>query len=55
MDTDALLPPGSRVLHVGPPKIGSTALQAAIQAAEDRMREHGVVVAGNDPAGRRAV
>ncbi|WP_326795568.1 hypothetical protein OG946_08810 [Streptomyces sp. NBC_01808] len=48
-------PPGTRLLHIGPHKTGTTALQAAFHQARDTLREHGVVYAGpgrqaKDPA-----
>ncbi|GAB3222155.1 hypothetical protein GCM10027447_08760 [Glycomyces halotolerans] len=35
-------PPGTSVIHVGPHKTGTTAVQAALHAARDRLAEHGV-------------
>ncbi|MEO3766777.1 hypothetical protein [Streptomyces sp. B8F3] len=48
-------PPGTRLLHIGPHKTGTTALQAAFHQARDTLREQGVVYAGpgrqaKDPA-----
>jgi hypothetical protein len=37
----APLPPGTRLLHVGPHKTGTTAIQGALFAARQRMPEHG--------------
>ncbi|MFD0314974.1 hypothetical protein [Streptomyces flavalbus] len=37
------LPPGTRLLHIGPHKTGTTAVQGALFAARDRLPEHGVV------------
>lgn len=37
------LPPGSNLLHIGPQKTGSTALQMALHEARAALREHGVV------------
>lgn len=49
-----LLPPGTRVLHIGPHKTGSTALQSALHAARATLHEHGVVFAGPDTRPRKA-
>jgi len=40
--SELLLPPGSRLIHIGPHKTGSTAIQVALQQARDAMVEHGV-------------
>jgi hypothetical protein len=46
-DTDALLlPEGSRLLHIGPHKTGTTAVQAALWSARASLREQGVRHAG---------
>jgi hypothetical protein len=37
-----LLPEGSRLVHIGPHKTGSTAIQVALDALGDRLTEHGV-------------
>ncbi|MFD3618216.1 hypothetical protein ACFWWT_23830 [Streptomyces sp. NPDC058676] len=37
------LPAGTRLLHIGPHKTGTTSIQGALFAAKDAMREHGVV------------
>ena len=50
-----LVPEGARVLHIGPPKTGSTALQASMHAQREQMREHGVLHVGSDQRGRQAV
>ncbi|MEV6111378.1 hypothetical protein AB0L59_02405 [Streptomyces sp. NPDC052109] len=46
METDctrpAPLPPGTRLLHIGPHKTGTTAIQGALFAAKHRMGEYGV-------------
>ncbi|MFE5037772.1 hypothetical protein [Streptomyces sp. NPDC056683] len=36
------LPTGTRLLHIGPHKTGTTVLQGALFAAKDRLPEHGV-------------
>lgn len=40
------VPTGSRVLHIGAPKTGTTAVQAAVDAVAETARRHGVSVAG---------
>lgn len=47
-DDDLLLPQGSRLLHIGPHKTGTTALQGALRQAREAMREYGVVYAGRE-------
>ena len=42
----AALPAGARLLHIGIPKTGTTALQAAAADARERLREHGVCYPG---------
>ncbi|MEV0483196.1 hypothetical protein AB0I69_21640 [Streptomyces sp. NPDC050508] len=45
METDCIkeaLPAGTRLLHIGPHKTGTTAIQGALFAAKDTMPEHGV-------------
>ena len=42
----APLADGSRLLHIGMPKAGSTALQGALHAARPRLTDHGVRFAG---------
>lgn len=44
---DLLLPQASRLIHVGPHKTGSTAIQVALHEARDRLAEHGVRYAGS--------
>jgi hypothetical protein len=36
------IPDGARLVHIGPHKTGSTAIQKALYSARDRLREHGV-------------
>ncbi|WP_376730501.1 hypothetical protein [Streptomyces broussonetiae] len=38
----AALPPGTRLLHIGPHKTGTTAIQGALFAAKERLPEHRV-------------
>ena len=52
---DLLLPDGARLLHIGPQKTGTTALQAAMHGARARLREHGVVYPGNGMRPREGV
>jgi len=45
METDCIkdaLPAGTRLLHIGPHKTGTTAIQGALFAAKDALPEHGV-------------
>jgi hypothetical protein len=49
---DLTLAAGTRLLHIGPHKTGTTALQGALHLARGRLAEHGVVYAG---AGRSPV
>ncbi|WP_329339305.1 hypothetical protein OG866_29350 [Streptomyces sp. NBC_00663] len=39
----APLPAGTRLLHIGPHKTGTTSIQGALFAAKDRLGEHGVL------------
>ena len=39
------VPEGTRLVHIGPHKTGSTAVQVALHAARDRLAEHGVAYA----------
>jgi hypothetical protein len=43
---DLLLPAGTRLLHIGPPKTGTTAVQAAFDAGRATLLEQGVRYAG---------
>ncbi|MGA8245437.1 MAG: hypothetical protein WB797_00885 [Nocardioides sp.] len=45
-DPGLLLPPGAVLLHVGPYKTGTTALQASFEQHRDELREHGVLYPG---------
>jgi hypothetical protein len=36
------VPPGTRLLHIGPQKTGSTAIQVALHVARDELETHGV-------------
>lgn len=50
-----LLPPGSRLLYVGPPKTGTTALQHAAARARNELRKHGVCYPGRSVDHRRPI
>src|SRR5690606_31433260 len=43
---ELLLPPATRLLHVGVPKSGTTSLQSAFHSARKQMAEHGVAYFG---------
>lgn len=45
---DLTLPPGSRILHVGPHKTGTTTLQSAFHVARNRLAAKGVAYAGRE-------
>jgi len=49
-DDGLALPPGTRLLHIGPHKTGTTALQRALQEGRERLLEHDVVYPGNGPS-----
>lgn len=49
------LPPGARLLHIGIPKTGTTALQRAAAARRVELRSHGVVYPGRTVNHRDAV
>lgn len=38
--------PGTRLLHIGPHKTGTTAIQGAFHGARERLAEHGILYAG---------
>ncbi len=46
MTDDLLLPPGTRLVHIGPQKTGTTALQGALMLARPQLARHGVVYPG---------
>ena len=55
MATDDLtLAPGARLLHIGPHKTGTTAIQGAFHLARERLAAHGVAYAGADRQPMRA-
>ncbi len=41
-----LLPEGTRLVHIGPPKTGTTSVQSAFDTGRDRLRDQGVHYAG---------
>ena len=43
---DLLVPDGTHLLHIGPHKTGSTAIQVSMHAARERLGAHGVYYAG---------
>jgi hypothetical protein len=49
------LPPGTRLVHIGPPKTGTTTLQAAFDRQRDTVLRQGVRYAGRRRHSRRAV
>jgi hypothetical protein len=51
----ALLPADAVVLHIGPQKTGTTAIQGAMHAGRDRLAEHNIRYAGDGPHPREAV
>lgn len=48
MSDDLLLPEGSVLVHVGPYKTGTTAIQASLHHQRSQLLEHGVVYPGTD-------
>lgn len=50
-----VLPEGANLLHIGPQKTGSTALQAALHHRRDQLREYGVCYPGPSEKPVRAV
>ncbi len=49
-----LLPEGARLVHIGPHKTGSTAVQVALFGAREALAEHGVYYPGGSRRRRRA-
>lgn len=49
------LPDGTHLLHIGPQKTGSTALQFALHQQREKLREYGVVYPGPGVRGRYAL
>lgn len=46
--SDLLLPPGTRLLHIGPHKTGTTALQVALSKARANLESQGVRYLGEE-------
>lgn len=55
MYDEHLLPPGARLLHIGPPKTGTTAIQQGFHQIRDQLEQHGVRYAGRGSRPREAV
>ncbi|MBD8869354.1 hypothetical protein [Nocardioides donggukensis] len=55
MYDDHLLPPGARLLHIGPPKTGTTFLQSALAQLRDEVAQHGVLYPGEGWRSKTAV
>ena len=55
MYEEHLLPPATRLLHIGPPKTGTTAVQSAFAQARTALHEHGAYYAGPGSRPREAV
>ena len=55
MESSLLLPIQSLLIHIGPHKTGTTALQSAFHAARPHLEQHGVRYAGEDRQPLRAV
>lgn len=53
--TDLALPPGTRLLHLGPQKTGTTSLQAVMHRIRAELRRHGVVYPGKGTRPREGV
>lgn len=51
---DLLLPEGARLLHIGPQKTGTTAIQVAMAEAREAMAEHGAYYPAGDHRRRKA-
>ena len=52
---DLLLPPGACLLHIGPPKTGTSAIQGALHAVRPSLHEQGVHYAGRARHSGRAI
>jgi hypothetical protein len=53
--SDLLLPEGTRLLHLGPPKTGTTGIQLALHRRREVLREHGVVYPGKGTRPREPI
>lgn len=54
MPDELLLPPGTRLVHLGPQKTGTTSLQTAFFDSRDDIARYGVAYPGGQPRPRRA-
>jgi len=54
MTTSACLPEGTRLIHIGPQKTGTTAIQVALAEARDALMAHGVYCPAGGPRRRKA-
>ena len=53
-ESSLLVPPGTRLLHIGPHKTGSTAIQVSLHARREELLAHGVLYAGQGRRDRQA-
>lgn len=53
--SDLLLPEGTRLLHLGPQKTGTTGIQLALHRRREELREHGVVYPGKGTRPREPI
>ncbi len=54
MSDELLLPPGTRLVHLGPQKTGTTSLQTAFFDSREEIARYGVAYPGGHPRPRRA-
>lgn len=54
-DDDSAVAPGTRLVHIGPPKTGTSALQSALHVARERLAGHDVLFPGTTRHPRAAV
>lgn len=52
--SDLLVPAGARLVHIGPHKTGSTAIQVALHEVRDSLPDHGVCYPGPGTRARKA-
>ena len=52
--SDLLLPQGARLIHIGPQKTGSTAIQNSLHAAREQLPQYGAYYAGKGSRAREA-
>lgn len=53
-DDSLVVPPATRLIHIGPHKTGSTAIQVALHEARETLADHGVHYAGAGVRARKA-